>query len=75
MSYATLEALKTLRTIVLFCADIRKSAMAARFQISGVDKVDYKKQSGYYRKYYGKKYRKKGYGEYYQYTKGEENSK
>ena len=28
-------------------------------------KVDRKKQSGYYTKYYGKNYGKKGYGEYY----------
>ena len=30
-----------------------------------LSKVDRKKQKGYYSKYYGKNYKKKGYGEYY----------
>lgn len=33
-----------------------------------LNKVDRKKQGGYYNKYYGKHYGKKGYGEYYAYS-------
>ena len=32
-----------------------------------LNKVDRKKQGGYYNKYYGASYGKKGYGEYYRY--------
>lgn len=37
-----------------------------------LNKVDRKKQGGYYNKYYGKSYGKKGYNEYYKYEETEE---
>lgn len=50
--------------------DVKEKLENTGCSILGVvlNKVDRRKQGGYYNKYYGKNYSKKGYGEYYAYV-------
>lgn len=57
--------------------DVKEKLENTGCSILGVvlNKVDRKKQGGYYNKYYGKSYGKKGYGEYYAYSAENEDKK